>query len=125
MSLTASRIAALAIFAAAFMLHAYQQLLLIPSPNIAWFLWSMLPYGICGLILLRTKSGIPGAAGAVIAFAWDLAAHYDVFIHPRSSTAGLAMLFVPLWSSVIYVPVAAWISWLALRLRSDKPQHVA
>jgi hypothetical protein len=120
MKSTRSRLFAIAVIAIAAALHAYEQPAKSSAPGFGWFLWSMVPYGVCLLVLLRAKSGIPGALGVSTAFALDLVAHYDVFVHPKGSTAALALLFVPLWSALIIAPVVMFAAWLAVRRRGLK-----
>jgi len=117
MALSASRIAALAVMSMAVLLHAYEQVANSTPPSIGWFLWSMLPYGVCLLFLLRSRSGVPGATGAGVALVWDAITHYEVFVHPTSSTAALALIFVPLWSALLFSPIAMLIAWLVVRKR--------
>jgi hypothetical protein len=49
---------------------------------------------------------------------------YAVFIHPTTSTAPLAMMFVPLWSLLLFTPLGLSVGWLAdrrIRSRESKP----
>jgi hypothetical protein len=118
MRLTRSRLFAYIVIAFAVALHAYEQLGDSSGPFIGRFFWSMTPYGVCLLVLFLSKSGIPGALGVTTALVLDLIAHYDVFVNPKSSTAALVLLFVPLWSALIIAPVVMLIAWLAVRSRS-------
>jgi hypothetical protein len=115
---TRSRLFAYFMIALAVALHAYEHLGDSYGPFLGRFFWSMTPYGVCLLVLYSSKSGIPGALGVTIAFILDLITHYDVFVNPKSSTAGLALFFVPLWSALIIAPIVMLIAWLAVRGRS-------
>jgi len=110
----APRVLAIALFAAAVVLHAYEAFVLADGPAPGIFLWQLMPYVVCMLFYL-TGSRAPVIVGASVALALDALVHYDVFINPQSSTAALAMLFVPLWSALIIVPVCAFIAWLIVR----------
>jgi hypothetical protein len=125
MKVTKSRIFGIGVVAVAAALHAYEELAKSSAPSLGWFVWSMVPYGVCLIVLLRAKSGIPGAFGSSIALALDLIAHYNVFVNPKSSTAALALLFVPLWSALVFAPAAMVVTWLAIRRRTGRDQNVA
>jgi hypothetical protein len=56
------------------------------------------------LVWMRASTSIPAAVGVAIALIFDLYVHYHVFIHPRSSTVGLAMIFAPLWKRFAVLP---------------------
>jgi len=109
------RLAAFGLTLAAVLLHVYEQFAKSAAPSIGWLLWAMLPYALCLAVLARSRSGLPATLGALVALAWDLNAYYDVFVHPTSSTAALAMIFVPLWSTIVFVPAAMLITWLPMR----------
>ena len=115
--------AALGVTTLAGFLHAYENLAKAAEPSLAWFLWAMLPYVVCLLIWIRSSVGSPAFAGVIAALAFDLVAHYDVFIHPTTSTAALAMIFVPLWSTLLFCPVAMLVVWLAVRRRDLNESH--
>jgi hypothetical protein len=125
MKAATSKVYAFAIVAMGAALHAYEQLAKSPDPSVGWFLWAMMPYAICVLVILLGKSGIPGAVGVSIAFALDVMTHNDVFLNPKGSTAALGLIFVPLWSSVVFAPVAMLIAWLVIRRRAQVESHAA
>jgi hypothetical protein len=87
------------------------------------FLWSLAPYALCLVVAALSASAIPAGAGAAIALIFDLNAHNFVFVNPTSSTAGLALLFVPLWNLLVYSPAAILVAWLILRLRPKSDGH--
>jgi hypothetical protein len=118
MTLSTSRSYAVAVIALAIALHAHEQLAKSSAPSLGFFLWAMVPYAVCFLVLIRSRSGIPAALGVSVALALDLLAHYDVFVSPTSSTAALAMVAVPLWSAFLIAPAVMVIAWLAVRRRS-------
>ena len=97
-------------------LHVYETYVNSPG-GIGFLLWSSMPYALCVIVAALSTSSIPAVAGAVTAFLFDLGAHNDVFVHPTSSTAGLALLFVPLWNTLVFSPLAMFAAW-SLRLRA-------
>ena len=114
---------ALLVTALAITLHAYESLAKAAAPSLGWFLWAMLPYAICLAVWARSSIGAPAVAGAIAALVFDLVAHYDVFIHPTSSTAALAMIFVPVWSTLLICPVAMFAVWFAIRRHRVNAPH--
>ena len=114
---------ALGVTALAVGLHGYENFVKAAEPSLAWFLWAMLPYVICLAVWMRSSIGGTALAGVLAALAFDLVAHYDVFVHPTRSTAALAMIFVPLWSTLLFCPVAMFIVWLTVRRRSVSEPH--
>jgi hypothetical protein len=103
-------------------LHGYEHFVKSEDSGYAFFVWAMAPYGLA--LFLSSFSAVRSAviAGAVIALAVDLLAHHEVFISPSSSTSALLLLFVPLWSTAIVVPVATFLAWLSTpRLRANAP----
>jgi hypothetical protein len=114
---------ALAVAALGLALHGYEQLALSTAFSLGWLLWALLPYAVCLLVLFRSVSGVPALCGVLVAFAFDLIGHYNVFIHPTSSTAALALIFVPLWGALIFCPAAMLVAWLSVRRRRARVHH--
>ena len=101
-------------------LHAYETFWLASDgPAFGFFLWALVPYAMCLIVAMTSKSAIPPLAGAVIALLFDLLAHYQVFVHPTSSTAALTLVFTPLWNTLIFSPIAMVLAWLVLRRRGQ------
>lgn len=113
-----SRIAiyTLVVMAAAAALHAYEQLAKSSDPSPVFFLWSMFPYTVCLLILLSCDSAIPAAVGTTSVFGFDCYTYYTVFVAPKSSTAALAVFFMPLFNAFLIAPVVMFLIWLIMRL---------
>jgi hypothetical protein len=92
-------------------LHTYTNLFEAESFSFGWWLWSLSPYLIRGLIFLIYKRPHATAGALIIPAILDAGNFYSVFIHPTSSTAALGMLFVPLWNLIIFVPVGTAVGW--------------
>jgi hypothetical protein len=121
MKLTPPNLFAFVVIAGAAALHCYEQFAKNTNgPSIGWLLWSMVPYALCLVVLARSQSGIPAALGALVALLFDAVAHFDVFVNPKGSTAALALLFVPLWNSLVVAPTVMLIAWLAVRRCTSK-----
>lgn len=65
----------------------------------------MLPYGWSVLALVLRSRGRSAMWGAAMALGWDLVTHVGIFVFSESSTASIGLLFVPLWSGGLWVPV--------------------
>ncbi len=85
--------------------------------SIRFLLWSMMPYGLCLTLSAFPAIKAPVIAGAALTLAFGLWGHYSVFVNPQSSTAALALLFIPLWSTVIVVPLATFVAWYITQRR--------
>ena len=105
------------------LLHAYENVFKANHLSLGWFAWAMVPYAVCLAVWMRSRTGVPALVGVVIALMFDLYVHYHVFIHPGSSTAGLVMIFAPLWSALLFCPAAMLISWLMARQRGNIQRH--
>ena len=84
------------------------------------FLSTLFPYALCVVVALRSESVVPAIAGALFALGVDGIAHYDVFVRPTGMSALLAFLFVPLISTLIFVPITILITRAFLRRREAK-----
>jgi len=113
---------AIVVTAIAIVLHSYEQWWEGGSSSdgisLAWLLWSLTPYALCLFVSAFPATRMPAVAGAVVALAFDSIAHYDVFVNPKGSTAALALVFVPLWNTIVFSPLAILIAWLVLRWRT-------
>src|SRR5690242_18881078 len=90
-----------AILVIAIAVHAYHHLTSESSPG--FFAWALVPYAVALTIACFRGARIAVAAGAALALALDVWTYY-VVAHPTSSTAGLALLWMPLWNAIIVVP---------------------
>ena len=79
------------------------------------FLASLFPYVFCAIIAVRSQSVIPAIAGAAFALMLDAIAHYDVFVQPTGLTSLLSFLFVPLLSTLVFVPLVMLITLVVMR----------
>lgn len=105
-------------------LHAYEQIYQSAgNPSPGYWLWSMMPYALCLVLSSFSYIRISTILGAALSLAFDLWGYYVVFINPQSSTAALALLFIPLWSTIIVIPLGTYVAWLIIRIK--KPQWTA
>ena len=72
--------------------------------SIGLLIWSLFPYL---AISLAYKKGRYGAlCAAIVVLSFDIEMYMEVFVRPKSSTATLGLLFMPLWNLVIIIPVS-------------------
>jgi hypothetical protein len=108
----------------AFALHAYEHLnLSAGNPSFGFLVWSMAPYCVAFAVSLFPATRRPVVPGAALALAFDLWGHYSVFVNPQGSTAALALLFIPLWSTIIIIPLATFLVWAIVHRRGGHAGH--
>lgn len=108
------------------LLRAYT-LITQPAPGHAAFLaglfiWSCTPYAVAVVIVPKLFSKIGAAGFAAACLLADCYFHWSVFLHPRSSTASLALLVAPLWNIAVFGPLGLGLGWLLGRLFSRRPR---
>ena len=91
-------------------LHSYTGLVEATSFSLPFWLWSICPYVIGGLLVVAGPFQVFIGALALIAVA-DLLVFRSIFIHPTSSTAPIALIFMPLWNLVVIGPIGAILGW--------------
>jgi hypothetical protein len=82
--------------------------------------WSSLPYAICLLIAFAIDRPFLGFCGATVALLADLGTYYSVFVSPTSSAAAISVLFAPMVSLVVWVPVGVLVGFLLGRLKTRR-----
>jgi hypothetical protein len=105
-------------------LHVYIDLFLSDRPVSLFglagvILWPSLPYVLC-VVALRYWGPMAAIGGGLVALGLDAASVYIVFIRPASSTAPLALLFVPLYSLVVFTPLGLAVGRLTDRWRRSR-----
>lgn len=71
--------------------------------SIYLLIWSVIPYI---LIFIFRKSLYGSLCAAIIVFIFDLWVHLQVFVFPKSSTAAIDLLIVPLWNLILVIPLS-------------------
>jgi hypothetical protein len=84
--------------------------------SFGWFLWALLPYGVVLVLSCFNGTRLPVIAGAALALAADAWNYYEV-ARSTSSTAAINFIWVPIWNTIIVVPIATFLAWLFLRRR--------
>ena len=110
------------LFALGTALHAYEFLL--GELRDTWFFfWSMLPYVVCVVLTVLSRTAVLTIAATAVVLLLDTLTHYEVFVNPRGSTAALALLWTPLWNTIIFVPGVMVITRLIVRKRGISNLH--
>lgn len=108
---------AFSLMAAAAVLHGYEHSVLSrEAPEWFFFLWSMAPYIACLLVLILSTSGLHVISAAAVALLLDGFMYYSV-LTSDSSTAVLGLLWMPIWNTIIFVPLAMWVTLIVVRRR--------
>jgi hypothetical protein len=103
---------------AAALLHAYAHSLATgQGTGLFFFLWSMAPYIICLLVLVLSRGAIHVIAAAALALALDGWTVYAVKTSDNS-TAVLDYLWMPIWNTIIVVPLTMLVALFIVRRRS-------
>jgi hypothetical protein len=113
-----------ALIAVGIALHVYIDVFLSDRPVsvfgfVGVILWPSLSYALCALAL-RIWGPAAAIGGSAVALGLDAMSVYVVFIHPRSSTAPLILLFVPLYNLVIFTPLGIAAGRLTRRWRGSR-----
>jgi hypothetical protein len=113
-----------ALIAVGIALHVYIDVFLSDRPVsvfgfVGVILWPSLPYVLCA-VALRVWGPAAAIGGSAVALGLDAVSVYVVFIHPTSSTAPLVLLFVPLYSLVIFTPLGIAAGRLTGRRRGSR-----
>ena len=100
------------------LLHGYENLAKSSGGFLyGWFVLALLPYGLALALSCFKGTREASIAGAVVALLLDYLVHYYVFVNPQGSTAALALIWIPIWSTLIFVPVATLVARLIIRLQ--------
>jgi hypothetical protein len=74
--------------------------------------WSVIPYIICLIILRSFGSPVKALVAGLFIFIMDILIHVEVFISPSGSTAAVGLVFMPLWNSVLVIPIGCSVGWV-------------
>ncbi len=86
---------------------------------IGLLLWSVIPYAVL-LVLLRLKNETRALCATVAVLFVDISAYLAVFVFPQSSTASLALLWMPLWNLLLSIPAGIMIGSIIKKSTSKK-----
>lgn len=90
------------------------------SGSVWGFVASLFPYVLCIIIAAWSVSVMPAVVGATFALILDGIAHYDVFVRPTGLSSLLSFLFVPLFSTLVFVPLVILITRSIMRRRDAR-----
>ncbi len=95
--------------------HVLQNIVVAGNFWYGWFLWALLPYGLVLVLSCFEDARLPVIAGAALALAVDAWNWHDLVRSTGSKAIGFYMM--PLWNTLIVVPVATFIARLFLQRR--------
>jgi hypothetical protein len=74
-------------------------------PAVAFALWALMPYAVLAVMgrLISNRFAVGGAG--VLVLVLECALRAAIFVWPRSSTAAVALVFSPVWLTVVALPV--------------------
>ena len=101
-------------------LQWHEQFQLSTSGSIIGFVTSLFPYVLCIAVAACSVSVVPAIAGATFALMLDAISHYDVFVHPTGLSSLLSFLFVPLFSTLVFVPIVMLATRAIMRRRARR-----
>jgi hypothetical protein len=106
------------------LLHVYQFSLASTTAS-SWMLVGLLflscpPYAIAWALTTSKSWQLSGLGIALACLLADCLMHYAVFIAPKSSTAALGLVAMPLWNLLVTAPVGAGLGWLIARWLRQK-----
>jgi len=105
------------LLALAIVFHVFQNLRMMSADfAYGWFLWALLPYGLVLVLSCFEGTRLSVIAGGALALAADAWNYYEV-ASSTSSTAALNFIWIPIWNTIIVVPVVTFLAWLWLRRR--------
>ena len=92
--------------------------------QLLWFvgiaLWTFFPYAVYGAVSSEIKNSGAKVGGGLSVLLVDVYVRVKLFFSPGSSTAGLAVLFMPFWLSVIILPLGLAVGWFVGRPTANK-----
>jgi hypothetical protein len=104
-------IAVVSMIAAGALLHTYTAVVKSHSFDLGFWLLALLPYVVGSVLHFYFRQSHAAVGALVIPIVMDIGTFYSVFISPQSSTAALALFFVPLWNVFIFVPLGGGVGW--------------
>lgn len=88
-----------------------------------FFFWALVPYALLAVLVVRMKKHFKLVLGAAVALVVDYYTFQAVFIDPKSSTAALALIWMPFWTVIFFIPAAILFGWVLEK--SWEPDHEA
>jgi hypothetical protein len=87
--------------------------------SIVLLVWSLTPYILIMIIILQKKWLYETLCAVIAVFSFDLWMHLEVFMFPKSSTAAIGLLFMPLLNLIFVIPISLLIVFI-IRKKSLK-----
>ena len=101
------RVIAIALMLFGFALHTYTWTVEASFFSFGFWLLSLSPYIASAALYLLTRKPHVAASALALPVILDIGAFYSVFVDPQSSMAGLVLFFLPIWNTLLFVPLGA------------------
>jgi hypothetical protein len=89
----------------------------VPALSFALLAWASLPYLIGILLMFGVRRPIISLCAVLAPLIVDVMDIGSTYIAPHSSTAGLNLLWIPLWNMIVVQPTACFIAWILVRTK--------
>lgn len=86
-----------------------------------FFFWALAPYVLLAVLAFRMKKHFKLVLGAAVALVVDYFTFQKVFINPTSSTAAIALIWMPLWTVIFFIPAAILFGWVLEKSWESQP----
>ena len=93
--------------------------------SFAFLAWATLPYFIGVLLIFAVRQSIIPLCAVLGPLMIDIVDIGSTYIAPHSSTAGLNLLWIPLWNMIVVQPTACFVGWLLTRTRVNPRKNAA
>jgi hypothetical protein len=90
----------------------------VSSFSLGLMIWSWLPYLAALVLFLVVRRVLIPLGGITLPIVLDVLNYYFVFVSPGSSTAPLALLWMPLWNLLIFMPAGMFVGWILSKMRA-------
>jgi hypothetical protein len=93
-------------------------------PVVASFVWDMMPYLLCLAVWAKGPPYMPSVAGVSVALCAEVFAYYSAYTG-RDGQSGLIIVFMPLWSTLMFCPIAMFLARDSRREKNNEGENGA
>ena len=105
-------------------LHGYEQYSRIGGLSLGGLLWGLMPYLLCLAVWAKGTLYTPALFGVLVALAIDVWAYHGAYTG-RDGQSGLVLVFMPLWSTILFCPIAMFLGWISSHDKPNEPKEPA
>jgi hypothetical protein len=100
-------------------LHVHEQYSRIGELSLSGLLWGLMPYLLCLAVWAKGTLYAPSLVGVSVALAVVLWSYYAAYTG-RDGQSGLVLVFMPLWSTFVFCPIAMYLAWIFTRNKGNE-----